>query len=174
MLPRISPPKEDLFMGILMVASAACKDPIFQQSALLVDHKDCVVTIAHNTLMEPDYLNGSKKAWTEYNREILLVTAVERAIQHSLKEKALSNSTFGILDRHTIYTTGPITHRDVRAAYNTGLKKIIYGPITPKDFDQTDWEKTIDCAKVWGCHISPYKGNLNWVRDRIDSVSDLF
>jgi len=174
-LPKITPPRDDFFMGFLMVASAMCKDPTGQQAAVIVDRKDRWIAFGVNFLSQSDTFQSKNKfGWEEPDRELVLVTAVEAAIHRGLKLYTPGSTSFEPFDNHTLYTTGPPMLRDVRLAQANGIKDIIYGPISSQYFDERDWHQAQEVARRYTMKLVEYKGNLHWLRDRVWSLSHLF
>jgi deoxycytidylate deaminase len=174
-LPKITPQKDDFFMGVLMIASAMCKDPTGQQASILVDRKDRWVAFGINFLTQPDtYQQKNKFGWDERDRELALVTNVEAVIHRALKLYVPGTTALEPFDGHILYTTGKPLLRDIRMAHANGVKDIIYGPVTSQYFDESDWHQAQELAKTYSMKLKAYNGNLNWLRDRVWSLSHLF
>jgi len=172
--PKITPHKDEYFMGIILVEAVMCRDPIAQKAALIVDHKDRRVGFGINFI--PKEFNTIKGyGWDERSRELALVHAEEAAIDTALKRYIPGGQAhLEVFDRHTMYVTGPPSLRGVRRAMSNGLKDIVYGPLMPQYFDDVEWEETQELAKAYVMKLVSCKGNFGWVRDRVASLSHLF
>lgn len=169
-LAILIPPKEDYLMGVLMVTSAACRDPFGPSSALIVDSKDRPIAAGINMLLNSEYSATDKFSWDEVSRPYGIMTAVHAAIDRGLKAYQPSASSLDPFSGHTMYLVGPIITIDElhRCAAN-GLKDIIYGSLQPSDFSYERWEIVKKVAKIAGVKLNPFTGNLNWIRDKVDS-----
>lgn len=173
--PKICPPTHDYVMGVALVMASACKDPMGQQAALLTDSKDRIVAHGVNILASADGYGGTKKLeWDAEGREQGMVTAIETVLDRALKMYIPGATTGEPFSLHNLYVTGPPLLRDIRRCASLGLKKIMYGPIQPIYFDENEWESTLALAKVFGLTLVAYEGNLNWLRDKVGSLSHLF
>lgn len=171
-LAKITPSKEDYFMGVLIIESSMCRDPYGQQAALIVDGKNRQVSMGVNHIPTDNHLK--KLGWDDESRYMSMVTAVESAIDRALKLYLVGSTYSDPFSSHDIYVTGKPTLRCVRRCLSLGLKNIIYGPVVPLHFDERDWEYAKKLADAGGITMKKYNGNLNWLRDKIESLSDLF
>lgn len=166
------PSKEDYFMGLLMVATGACKDPISQQGALVTDTKDRLVFMDFNRLVPAESYNSvnkSKISWDE--REVSLTTAIDNIADHLITHKALFNESFFSF---CVYSTCYLSAREVVRCAKIGIKDIIYFPNEPDWFSESEYRKSKEFADVYGVKMKGFRGNIAWVRDRILSLSYLF
>jgi len=177
LLPKIVPAKDDYYMGLLITAASICRDPAGQEAAVVVDEKDRWVSFGVNFIEQPDQygVNKSKFSWESEDRDIAMVTAVESAIDRALKMYTPGwSSSLGVFHSHILYTTGPLQLKDVRRCASNGLKEIVYGPLRSKFFDASDWAKAKKLADLYKMKLKKFDGNLNWLRDRAESLSYLF
>ena len=170
---RITPPREEYFMGKLLVEAVLCRDNIETKAALILDHKDRQVGFGVTFIPKPDFV-AKEFGSDERTRELCIVHAEEVAIDQVLKRYIPGNTVLEPFDRHTLFITGPPSLRGVRKAIANELRNIIYGPIMPQYFDDVEWEETKELAKAYAIKMTYCDGNLGWVRDRILSLSHLF
>ena len=171
---KLTPPKDDYFMGKLLMDAAICRDPNIQQAALIIDSKERFVTFGVNHYPSMDY-NLDKFTWSLSHRELAMVTAEEAAIYSALKRYSTPGSAHvEPFTSHDMYTTGPPTLRAIRCCAANALKTIIYGPMVPEYFDEKDWVDAQVVAKAYQISIKRFTGNLGWIRDRINTFSHLF
>ncbi len=172
--PKITPPRDEYFIGVILVEAVMCKDPVAQKAALIVDHKDRRVGFGVSFIPK-DFTTPKGYGWDERSRELALVHAEEAAIDTALKRYIPAGQVhLEVFDRHTMYVTGPPSLRGVRRSIANGLKEIIYGPLMPQYFDDVEWEETEELAKAYGAKLISCEGNFGWVRDRVASLSHLF
>jgi deoxycytidylate deaminase len=172
--PKICPPTHDYIMGVAFVVAAACKDPTGQQAAIVVDQKDRIIAHGVNFLVCGDTYQSQKMEWDAAGRRTGMITAAEAALDRALKIYTPGAIACEPFIHHTLYMTGPPLLRDLRRCISLGLKKIIYGSNDPLYFDNNEWDDTLDLAVSQGATVELYKGNLNWLRDKVHSISHLF
>lgn len=172
--PKITPLRDDYFMGILLVASAACKDPNGQQTALLVDSKDRWISVGINFIPPAGPTGHKKLDWTPENRDVFMTSAIDSAMDRALKLYIPGSTISEPFVGHTLYSLAPPMLRDIRRMAANGLKEVYYGPLRPQYFNEDDLEQTKKAASEYNIKLNEYKGNLNWVRDRVWSLSHLF
>ena len=114
--PKITPHRDEYFMGTILVEAVMCRDPIAQKAALIVDHKDRRVGFGINFI--PKEFNTIKGyGWDERSRELALVHAEEAAIDTALKRYIPGGQAhLEVFYRHTMYVNGPPSLRGVRRA----------------------------------------------------------
>ena len=171
--PRITPPKEDVFMGLIYMTAVLSKDPVTQQCALLVDSKDRWVSYGVNYIPKPEHGQQGYK-WDEEGREVAMVPADVAAIDRGNKLYVPGVSYTDAFTSHTLYITSPPSLAGVQSAMRNGLKKFIYGKEIPGYFSEAEWERTQLLAKNYRIELIAFKGNLGWVADRVMSLSNLF
>jgi hypothetical protein len=173
---KFTPPKEDFFMGLCFMFGAMCKDPAGQEAALIVDNNDRWLASGVNFIEQPDNYgqNKAKFGWEIEDRETAMIHAVDAVMDRALKMYIPGTTTLGPFHSHTLYTTGPITTAHVKRCNGNGLKDIIYGPLKSLFFDEGDWQRAQKLADLYRMKLKAYSGNLNWMRDRTESLAYLF
>jgi len=169
---KITPPKEEYFMGLLFVFASMCKDPYGQEAALIVDSKDRPVTFGVNFLAQPEGYQSKKLTWNIDDRQLGMTTAAEAALERALK--LYSPGICEPFTSHIMYLTGPPCLRVVRESARNGMKTIIYGPLRSKLFNDADFAQAADLAERYKLTVRRFSGNLGWLRDRVWSLSDMF
>ena len=92
--------------------------------------------------------------------------AEENAIRHSL----------GDFDGATLYVTGKPCKRCMLRIVGVGIKQVVYFPYKPLDTQSTlaqDDGVTDAIAEAGGVKLLRFKGNLNWMRDRMKVMEKL-
>jgi len=171
---RITPAKEEYFMGVLFMLSAICKDPHGQEAALLIDNKDRLITFGVNHISQPAGYQNRKLSWDPEDRYLGMTASGDSAMDRALKLYVPASTMCEPFTSHTMYLTGPPTLRLVNRAAANGLKNFIYGPLRSQMFDEDDWKQAVELAKVHDMTLKEFNGNLGWLRDRTKALSETF
>ena len=171
---KLIPPKEDIYMGLCFMFAVSCKDPAGQEAALLTDGKDRWLASGVNFIEQPDSYGKPKFTWEMEDRFAAMTHAVDAVLDRALKMYVPGSSTLDPFHMHTLYTTGPITTAHIRRCAANGLKDIIYGPLKSLFHDHEDWERAKILAEAYHMKLKAFDGNLNWLRDRAESLAYLF
>lgn len=171
--PRITPPKEDVFMGLIYMMGVLSRDPITQQCALITDSQDRFVSWAVNYIPKPDFGQHQFK-WDEQGRKLAMVSADVAAIDRANKQYMPASQHLSVFSQHVCYVTSPPSLAGIQSAMRNGLRKFIYGKDTPSFFNEQEWEDAQALAKAYKIDLIQFKGNLAWIGDRAMSLSHLF
>lgn len=163
---RQTPGIESYYIGLLYLAAANCRDPDVQHSALIADTNNIPLTpIVCNYLVKPYF--SYQKDWSK--RELQMMTAEEAVIDHVSK---LNGNIY--FSGCKLYCSGKPSFVAVRRCSQVGLKNIFYGKLNSEQPNKEEWAKTKDLATEYEITMKPYVGNVNWIRDKIQSFDDLF
>ena len=172
---KITPPKDDFYMGMLFMFGAMCKDPNGQEAAVIVDGKDRPVTWGVNFLTQPESYHSTKRlSWDPEDRYLGLMTACESVIDRALKIYLPGVSVSEPFTGHVMYSTSPPSLRAVRRSAANGLRTIVYGPLRSQLFDEVDWAESQRLAEICKVALKRFDGNLGWTRDRVWTLSHMY
>lgn len=167
---RQTPSTDSYFMGRLIIEAACCKDPEYQHAVLIVDSKDRAIAFGTNYI--PTDYQRTVANWIPKERQRSLIVAEEVAVDRAVR--LVSPTDVNPFISATMYLTGPPSLRGVRRCVQVGIKTLIYGPQKPEFFDESEWEEAKLLAKDYNVVLKPFDGNLNWLRDRIKKLGELF
>lgn len=156
-LPRIVPAADSYHMGMLFMYAAACRDPLEQRAARIVDTTGLVLGEGVNHMPQKDHMA------TNWKERRLLVLAEEMAVDRAITRRQMSYDLAGA----TIYLTGPLSVRGYRRIFSSGIKSIIYGPQVAPDYDEEEFKDVATMAKEHYVTLKAFEGNVNWLRDRL-------
>lgn len=156
-LPRIAPPADSFHMGVLFMYAAACRDPVEQRAARIVDTTGLVLGEGVNHMPQKDHMAVN---WKDRR---LLVLAEESAVDRAITRRNLNYDLAG----STIYLTGPLTVRGYRRIFSSGIKAVVYGPQVSPDYNEEEFKDVATMAKDHFVTLKAFEGNINWLRDRL-------
>jgi deoxycytidylate deaminase len=169
--PKIAPPTDDYYMGMLLMEAAMCQDPDVQHGAMIVNTLNVGVLASGFNYMPRDYQTRNIN-WGFEDKKLSLVYAEEDVIDKCLVKLGQSSKTAFM--NCTMYVTGPPALRAVRNCLRVGLKNVTYHCQKPHYFDEVDWNLSKQLAKAYKMNLKPFEGNLHWLLDRIERIKPLF
>ncbi len=160
--PRVTPGREERYMGVAWLWAGMSKDPSTQVGAVIVSSDNRPLGTGYNG--PPKQMIDSEIDWVRPDKYPYIFHAEKNAIRHCLRETKGS----------TMYVTGrpcPPCMLDIVAA---GIYRVIYCLYTPDESSmlarEDEWETTLDIAKKGNVQLEKFKGNLNWMRDWMDML----
>lgn len=163
--PRKSPAREDWYMGLAFWIASKSKDPQTQMGAIIVSDDNVIIGTGYNG--PPSQCKDHNIDWGRPQKYDFVIHAEENAIIHAAAYYNLKGAT--------VYVTGiPCKHCILKCA-SIKIDKVIYFPL--KKDSGSMLEKDIDLikeiAKVGDVKLEEFKGNLNWMRDRIQFMDEV-
>jgi dCMP deaminase len=162
--PRVVPPWDDYFMALAFFVDSRSKDPYTQHGSIVV-HESTHFPIGWGYNGPPASIIDTEIDWTRPNKYPFIIHAEVNAV-----DACPSNTKF---DDCTVYVTGTPCKRCMLYMIKKKIKKIIFGPQSSNMVDEKDWQITKEMVKLArGTTLERYQGNLNWVRDRIQWMTE--
>jgi len=123
-----------------------------------VDPHNCPKGIGYNGA--PQKIPDKEINWRRPDKYVYVIHAEENAIDHA-------GGDVHSLTGCTIYVTGMPCPNCMRRIVRHNLRRVVYGAqssnMVPEDVIATVREM----AKLGQVALEPYKGNMNWLRDRM-------
>lgn len=157
--PRSVPNWDEFYMGLCFMFASGSKDPSTQHGSIVVD--------GYNRPMGWGYNGTSRKisdnqiSWKRPEKYPFIVHAEENAVSHC------PSWTYDSLDNFVAYITGMPCPQCMKMLVNKGLRKVVYGPQGSKMVDEDAVKIVKELVKLSGITLELFKGNCNWMRDRI-------
>lgn len=158
--PRPTPLREDFYMAMAFWMASKSKDPRTQVGALIIGEDNAPLSWGYNG--PPKQVNDADINWDRPEKYDWILHAEDNAIDYA------NNSIAG----STLYVTCKPCKRCMLRMVREGIKKVVFYPAVPEDENsilaiESDMQKTEEIAKKGGVSLVEYKGNLNWMRDRM-------
>lgn len=170
-LPRQVPSRDDYYTGLALWVASRSKDPYTQVGAVIVSTKNEPISTGYNGAprsIPDDEIDWSRPDSNEQNSKITKYDWVIHAESNAIKH------AHGDLNGAIVYVTALPCNRCMLELVAVGVKRVVY--LTQKKnidqkssiANQAGKEKTFEIARMGQVNIEEYKGNLNWMRDRLD------
>ena len=167
--PRKVPDRDDFYMGMAFWMASKSKDPNTQNAAIIVAESNIIIGTGYNG--PPASYKDDELDWTRDPKKINKYDHIIHA-----EENAIIHCPFTLLiPGSTIYVTArPCKGCMLRIAH-AQLRKVVFFPMQ-KDAgsmlnkDQDVVEDIIRRSKLT---VEEFKGNLNWMRDRMSVMEEL-
>lgn len=162
--PRDVPNRDDFYMGLVYWIASKSKDPNTQVGALIISDKNQPLGWGYNG--PPPAINDKEINWARPEKYDWIEHAEENAIDFSDKRH---------LENATLYVNAKPCKKCMLKIVKSGIKKVIYCNFkSDKDssLQQNSSDKTDEIARKGGIFLQEFRGNLNWMRDRIETMSN--
>ena len=161
-LPRKTPTREERYMGLCFWYASFSKDPRTQVGAQIVTSDNRPLGYGYNG--PPAAIADVDIDWDRPQKYPYMKHAERNAIDHSSRD---------LLKGATIYITAMPCPDCMLDIVDAGIKKVIYFKGKHHDSGSTCANEnghalTEEIAKKGGVAISEFRGNLNWMRDRME------
>jgi dCMP deaminase len=169
---RRVPSRDDKYMGLAFLLSSFSKDPNTQMGAVIVTDDNEPLGCGYNgppSEMDDEEINWGRtpdeSGLTKYD---VMIHAEKNAVKFSKASVAGA----------TIYVTGMPCPPCMNYLVNHKIARVIYFPYVSSDnksmFQQTNaaWLKTQEIARRGNVELLEFKGNLNWIRDKVTEWED--
>ena len=159
--PRKVPSREDRYMGLCFWYASFSKDPRTQNGAMIITSENIPLGMGYNG--PPKEIIDTDIDWDRPQKYPFINHAERNAINHSC----------GATEGSIIYVTAIPCSDCMLDIVAAGIKKVVYfkgrhhdsGSMcaSPQGFTTTQ-----EIAKAGGVTLQEFKGNLNWMRDRLE------
>ena len=166
-LPRRVPSREEKYMGLAFMYASFSKDPNSQIGAVIVTSDNELLGLGYNG--PPAKYNDQELDWSRPNKYNHIIHSEINAIKHSNRDK---------LKGSTIFVTAKPCASCMLDIVDAGIIKVMYFPFKICDSssmlnNKQIFEAADDIAKKGRLTVQEFKGNLNWIRDRIKQMDQL-
>ncbi|RDJ35263.1 MAG: cytidine deaminase [Crenarchaeota archaeon] len=159
--PRDVPSRDDFYMGMAFWAASKSKDPATQVGAVIISEDNVPLGWGYNG--PPQGILDNSINWARPEKYDFICHAEENAMDHSVSN----------LENSVMYVTAEPCSRCMLRIVKFSFKKVVYYPMSNKVdkgsllANKEIREKTSEIARLGGVTLSPFDGNLNWMRDRM-------
>jgi len=160
--PRIVPHRDDKYMGLAFIHASFSKDPHTQIGAVIVDSTNHILGTGYNG--PPRIINDLAINWDRPEKYMVIEHAEANAIDHSA----------GPTDGSTLYVTGKPCNGCMIRIVKAGIRRVVYFNHKSQDSNsmfsknEIEFKNSEETAKLGYVTMQEYKGNLNWMRDRMN------
>ena len=157
--PRNVPERDDYYMGLAFWIASKSKDPATQNGAVIVSQSNRIIGTGYNGPPAP--YDDDAMDWSRPFKYPHIIHAEENAIDCCTAHWQLPGSTIYI-------TARPCKNCILRLA-NVRISKVVWFPMNhdPESMVVQDAELIEDIGKRSKLELVEFKGNLNWMRDRL-------
>ena len=164
--PRRTPNRDEKYMGLAFNYASFSKDPSTQMGAVIVTSQNKLLGLGYNG--PPPQFNDNDMDWSRPGKYPKIIHAEKNAIKHSDPDK---------LPGSTMYITGKPCGPCMLAIVDAGITRVVYFRqkheegsmmLNDKIFEESD-----EIAKDGRVRVEEFKGNLNWLRDRMKQLEEL-
>lgn len=164
--PRVVPDRDSYYMGEAFIVASKAKDPRTQVGCRIVSKHNEPVATGYNG--PPKKINDNAIDWDRPAKYPYIKHAEDNAIKRSKKKK---------LRGATVYITAPPCKACMLDLVDAEVARVVY--FKPKTdsgsllANNEEWETTQDIARLGEVQLEQFKGNLNWLRDRMEVLKEL-
>ena len=160
--PRQVPNRDEYYMGEAFWIASKSKDPRTQVGCRIVGVENDPISTGYNG--PPKKINDNSIDWDRPAKYPFIIHAEDNAIKRAKKKgECLRNAT--------VYITAPPCKACMLDLVEAEVSKVVY--FRPKTdsgsllANNEEWTCTQEIARLGGVQLEQFKGNLNWMRDRI-------
>jgi dCMP deaminase len=159
--PRVVPSWDDYYMALTYIIASRSKDPSTQVGSVITDVNNRPLGIGYNGA--PQSIPDKEINWKRPDKYIFIEHAEINAMDHA---------TTGIhsLQNCTIYVSAFPCPNCMRRIVSKRIKRVVYGKTGVNMNDEEAVAQTKDLAQKGNVQLEAYKGNMNWLRDRMDWI----
>lgn len=151
---------DDVFMLQAIALSLRSKDPSTQCGAIIVTQENEPLGSGFNG--PPTLIPDSMVDFDTPAKYPFIIHAEANAMDFA--------GTGGMRGARLIVTARPCSRCTLRMVREQ-LAEIVYGAVTPRICDQTDWELTQRIAKMGGVTLTPWKSTVERLQEMIREMS---
>ena len=166
--PRLVPPRDDYYMGLAFWVASRSKDPNTQVGAIIVSHDNVPLASGYNG--PPRSVADALIDWSRPVKYDWVIHAESNAIKHVQSKDCLKQAM--------VYVTALPCKSCMLEMAAVGIKRIVY--FSAKKLDETSSlsditgrDKTFEIARSSLVTLDEFRGNLNWMRDRINWMESI-
>lgn len=160
--PRVTPTRDEYYMGRAFMLAAKSKDPSTQIGAFIVSKNNFPLGSGYNG--PPKQMNDEEMDWSRPNKYPFIKHAEDNAIDHTENRSDLIGATIYVTAR----PCGPCM-LDIAAS---GITRVVYYDYKSADknsltCNEKEHDITEDIARKNNVTLDCFSGSLNWVKDRV-------
>lgn len=155
--PRITPSREEKYMGMAWLIAGFSKDPSTQMGSVIVDIDNTPLGWGYNG--PPSCIPDDSFSWERPEKYPFIKHAEPNAIDHS----------HGVLANSTLYVTGLPCKACMLDIVSNGIKRVVY---MERDYDKNSMQAVKDdiaivkdIAEKAGVELERFEGSVAWVYD---------
>ena len=164
--PRVVPSRDEYYMGLTFWIASKSKDPNTQCGSIIISKDNFILSTGYNgppAAIPDDEISWSRDRDSEFNKYTW--------VKHS-EDNAIDHAPCWPLPDTTLYVTGFPCNDCMRDIVSAKISKVVYFPKKLSDAasmtsDESIFRKTKEIARMGRVLLVEFKGNLNWMRDRI-------
>jgi dCMP deaminase len=164
MQPRLTPTRNQRYMGLAFFHASFSKDPSTQVGAIIVNEYNEICGTGYNG--PPSKIDDNKIDWSRPNKYLYIKHAEANAIDHSLKS----------IENSTLYVTGIPCQKCMLEIVDAGISKVIYFDMK-KYVDSNSMlcnnneiEITKNIANLGNVELIEFSESLVWMKNRIENL----
>jgi dCMP deaminase len=158
-------------MALTYIIASRSKDPSTQVGAIVVDSDHRPLGIGYNGI--PQAMSDKDINWKRPDKYVYIEHAEINALDHAGLGIGLH-----ALRGCVIYVSAMPCPNCMRKIAKYRLKQVIYGKTAVNMLGEELIAQSREMARLGNVSLEPHKGNLNWIRDRIDwletNLSEVF
>lgn len=155
--PREVPSWDDYYMGLVFFVCCRSKDPSTQVGAIIVNSGNRPLGMGYNGA--PSEIPDDKINWARPHKYVYVEHAEPNAIRHAA-------TGLGSLKGTTLYCTNMPCNDCMRKIVIEKVSRVVYGNQSAKMMPQDVIDTTREMAELGGVQLEPYRGKLDWVKQR--------
>ncbi len=161
--PRVVPSWDDYYMALTYIIASRSKDPSTQVGAVIVDKTNRPLGIGYNGA--PQAIPDKEINWKRPDKYVFIEHAEINAMDHA---------SHGVhsLSGCTIYVSAMPCPNCMRRIVSRRLHRVVYGKTAVNMLDEEVVAQTRDMARLGNVQLEPFRGNINWLRDRLDWIEE--
>ena len=159
--PRVVPSWDDYYVALTYMIASRSKDPSTQVGAIIADQSNRPLGIGYNGA--PQSIPDKEINWKRPDKYIYVEHAEINAMDHA---------SYGVhsLQGSTIYVSAMPCPNCMRRIVSRRIRRVVYGKTAVNMLDEEVVNQTREMAKMGGVQLEAHRGNINWIRDRLDWI----
>ena len=159
--PRVVPSWDDYYMALTYIIASRSKDPSTQVGAVIVDQTNRPLGIGYNGAPQP--ISDREINWKRPDKYVFIEHAEINAMDHA------SHGVHSLMGC-TIYVSAMPCPNCMRRIVSRRIKRVVYGKTAVNMLADDVVTQTRDMARLGNIQFEPHRGNINWIRDRLDWI----
>lgn len=170
MPPREVMSRDEYYLGRAFITAAKSKDPRTQVGAMIVSANNKPLSSGYNG--PPKNIPDTDIDWDRPAKYPFIIHAEDNAIKFANKSGFAS-----LLVGATLYVTAAPCRTCMLDIVDAEIARVVY--FRPKTdpgsllANSEEWEVTQEIARLGRVNLESFRGNLNWLRDRIAVMAEL-
>ncbi len=161
--PRVVPSWDDYYMALTYIIASRSKDPSTQVGAIITDQNNRPLGIGYNGA--PQAIPDKEINWKRPDKYIYIEHAEINAMDHASKGMTSLEGT-------TIYVSALPCPNCMRRIVSRRIRRVVHGKTSVNMLGEDVVAQTREMARLANLPIEIYRGNINWLRDRLDWIEE--